>query len=288
MKRSERVTIAKETVGIIESGAYRNSKGDLIELRGRIDACVRSTKLLLPDELERLVASVLSTAPKFEHTAFEVRNETSLEGAVRLVRSGSFVRTAVLNFASARNPGGGFLNGSQAQEESLARSSALYASLTSCFEFYDFHRRLDSLLYTDRMIYSPDCPVFRDDSGALLDAPHVVDFITSPAPNAGAVKHNTPAEVALIPAVLNVRAAKLLALAASRDCDALVLGAWGCGVFKNSPQQVAETFRDLLAPVNAFSGRFKHVLFSVYDGADGAPAFAEFMKAFAPLPTSSA
>jgi uncharacterized protein (TIGR02452 family) len=288
MKRSERVTIAKATVAILESGEYRNSKRERVDLRERVEACLRGTKLILPDDLERQVAAVASTAPKFEQTTFDVRNETSLEGAARLVHSGSFARTAVLNFASARNPGGGFLNGSQAQEESLARSSALYTSLTSCFEFYEFHRSLDSLLYTDRMIYSPDCPVIRDDAGALLDAPYVVDFITSPAPNAGAVKQNQPGEAAQIPAVLKARAAKLLALAAGRECDALVLGAWGCGVFKNSPQQVAEIFRDCLAPGNAFYGRFKHVLFSVFDGADGAPTFAEFTRAFAPSPTSPA
>jgi uncharacterized protein (TIGR02452 family) len=33
------------------------------------------------------------------------------------------------------------------------------------------------------MIYSPGVPVFRDDTGALLEEPYDVAFLTSPAPN---------------------------------------------------------------------------------------------------------
>ena len=34
------------------------------------------------------------------------------------------------------------------------------------------------------MIYSPRCPVVRDDVGIWLPVPYLVDFITSAAPNA--------------------------------------------------------------------------------------------------------
>lgn len=75
---------------------------------------------------------------------------------------------AALNFASATHPGGGFLSGARAQEESIARSSGLFACLEGR-EMYSWHRsRLDAM-YSDWIIYSPDVPVFRTDDGELLE-----------------------------------------------------------------------------------------------------------------------
>jgi uncharacterized protein (TIGR02452 family) len=45
----------------------------------------------------------------------------------------------------------------------------------------------------------------------------------------------------------------------------LVLGAWGCGVFKNDPEQIAELFRSALA--GRFRGAFTHVVFAVLDSS---------------------
>ena len=86
----------------------------------------------------------------------EVTNETSLSAARRMGPD-----AACLVFASAKNPGGGFLSGAQAQEESIARSSALYPCQTAAGEFYSFHRRQGDLRYSDRVIYSPHVPVIR-------------------------------------------------------------------------------------------------------------------------------
>lgn len=52
-------------------------------------------------------------------------------------RAGS---VAVLNFASARNPGGGYVHGAKAQEEALCRASALYETLLEAPEYYEIHR----------------------------------------------------------------------------------------------------------------------------------------------------
>ena len=114
--------------------------------------------------------------------------ETTLAAAERLAE----FRPLCLNFASAKNPGGGLLSGSQTQEESLARSSGLYATLLPMTELYAYNRHLGTSLYSDYMIYSPDVPVFRSDSGLLLEVPYLASFITAPAVNAGAVEKNEP------------------------------------------------------------------------------------------------
>jgi uncharacterized protein (TIGR02452 family) len=285
----KRIAIAQNTLEILEAGYYisqggdcpkGSGKADRVDLAQELASCVGETAYYDPDILSNIQQEVLSSTPQFSTTEFEVRNETTLMGAERIARMQKFQKIGVLNFASARNPGGGFLNGAQAQEESLARSSALYKSLLRCRDYYDFHRSYHSLLYTDRMIYSPNCPVFKNDDGMLLEQPYLVDFITSPAPNAGMIFQNQPQDAGKIKEVLQIRGSKLLTLAAYCDCDALILGAWGCGVFKNDPSMVAQMFADLLLTKSQFWGRFKSVIFSVLDTSKQQNIFPEFYKRF--------
>jgi uncharacterized protein (TIGR02452 family) len=276
----KRIAIAQDTVKIIDTGYYESPTGRRVDIAGELAACVDSTKCYEPDLLSQIQQEILSNTVSFSDSEFEVRNETTLTGTERLAKSQQFQKIGVLNFASAKNPGGGFLKGAQAQEESLARSSALYSSLLRCPEYYDFHRSHSSLLYSDRIIYSPGCPVFRRDDGTLLEQPYLVDFITSPAPNAGEIWRNQPEDRQKIPEVLCDRGAKLLSLAAYYNCDALVLGAWGCGVFRNQPSMVAQMFADLLLDKSRFGGRFKSVLFSVLDSTETKRTFTEFSDRF--------
>jgi len=275
-----RIAIAQDTLKIIEAGYYCSPEGKRIELVQKIAHCVEQTKCYEPDALSKIKQGVLSGTPQFSNIEFEVRNETTLIGAERMAKRQEFQKIGVLNFASAKNPGGGFLKGTQAQEESLARSSALYKSILKCRGHYEFHRSHDSLLYSDRMLYSPDCPVFRKDDETLLETPYLVDFITSPAPNAGELWRKQSQDAEKIREVLYERGAKLLSLAIYNGCDALVLGAWGCGVFKNNPATVAQMFADLLLPNGQFWGRVKSILFSILDSSEQAKIFAEFHSRF--------
>lgn len=278
--KMKRRAIAQDTLNILKTGSYHGEQGQIIKIEQEIKSCLAGTRYYEPEALITLEKQVLSSAPQFENTEFVVRNETTLSGAERLARSQEFEKIGVLNFASSKNPGGGFLNGAHAQEESLARSSALYKSLTRCRQYYDYHRAHRDLLYSNRMIYSAHCPVFRQDDGTLLEAPYLVDFITSPAPNAGAITRNNPKQLQHIPEVLRDRTSKVLTLAAHYGCDALVLGAWGCGVFRNNPAQVAQTFADFLLRHQPFWGRFKTVLFSVLSSNKQQHILAEFEHRF--------
>jgi uncharacterized protein (TIGR02452 family) len=273
MSRHPRRAIAAETVAILDRGSYTAPSGRTVSIAGRQARAVAGTRLYGPDDLGDRPAGSPGLAVRIE-----VTGETTLAAARRLAGSAG-TEPACLNFASAKNPGGGFLNGAHAQEEGLARSSGLYASLREVRGFYDFHRAQGDLLYSDHMIYSPGVPVFRDDDGVLLEEPYDVAFLTSAAPNRGAVRD--PAVAARIPAILRRRAAKVLALACAHGHDRLVLGAWGCGVFGNDPAEVAGIFAGLLLADGPFAGAFAHVVFAVWDTAPGAPRHTAFERAFA-------
>src|SRR4029077_16450700 len=97
----------------------------------------------------------------------------------RLVDDGK--QPIALNFANGIHPGGGFLSGALAQEESLCRSSALFATLEND-PMYEAHRIRPLPDSTDWVIYSPNVPVFRSDDGTALDNPWPLSFVTCAAP----------------------------------------------------------------------------------------------------------
>ena len=258
--------MAAQTMAIIEDGGYRSPGGRDVRIEAGIRAAVAGTRLYRPED------EVPAPAPGgLAGPVTEVTNETSLSAARRLGEG-----AACLVFASAKHPGGGFLTGAQAQEESIARSSALYPCLQAAGEFYDFHRRQGDLRYSGRVIYSPGVPVFRGDDGALLDDPYPVSFLTAAAPNLGAITANQPGAAGSVPAVLAARAERVLAVAAAHGHRKLVLGAWGCGVFKNDPAVVAAVFAACLARAQ---GHFDQVTFAVLDHQRGTPTRAAFARA---------
>ncbi|MGW4567414.1 TIGR02452 family protein [Streptomyces sp. NPDC004561] len=261
--------VATETEIIVAAGRYRAPDGREVSIAAAVESARSGTRMHGPEPVP--VPSAPGTG-----TAVEVTGESSLEAARRLAGA----PVAVLNFASARNPGGGYLNGAQAQEEALCRASALYTCLLRARAFYDHHRAHRDPFYTDRVIHSPAVPVFRDDRGRLLPEPYLAGFLTAAAPNAGVVRRTAPERAAGLPAALAVRAERVLETAAAHGYRRLVLGAWGCGVFQNGPAQVAGAFRALLGPGGRFARTFEHVVFGVLDRTPGATVREAFERAF--------
>ncbi|MGY4923247.1 TIGR02452 family protein [Streptomyces sp. 900105755] len=266
--------IARETEEIVAAGGYRTPDGREVLLADGIAAARAGTRLYGPEPVP-----VPPAPDPVPDAVFEVTGESSLEAARRLADA----PVAVLNFASARNPGGGYLNGAQAQEEALCRASALYTCVREAAAYYDHHRAHRDPFYTDRVIHSPAVPVFRDDRGALLAEPYRAGFLTAAAPNAGVIRRTAPERTGELPGALAVRAERVLEVAAAHGYRRLVLGAWGCGVFQNDPAQVAAAFRGLLGPGGRFAGTFAHVVFGVLDRTPGSVVRGAFAEAFRSL-----
>ncbi|MBB4806967.1 uncharacterized protein (TIGR02452 family) [Chryseobacterium defluvii] len=251
--------MAKDTLEILAQKYYINTENTKVDLEKELETCKKETRLFISEELSELTDNEMSET-RFE-TEIEVWNCSSLQAILRLAEEEDQEKIMCLNFASAKNPGGGFISGAEAQEESLARTSALYATQLEAESFYKTHRGMKSCFYTDSMIYSPKVPVFRKDKGELLTKPVFCNFITSAAVNAGVVKQQEPERVKEIFGAMDIRMDKMLALALNQGNETLILGAWGCGVFRNDPKEIAELFRKHLH--GKYKNKFKRVVFAI-------------------------
>ncbi|WP_045687267.1 TIGR02452 family protein [Hymenobacter sp. AT01-02] len=262
MNREIRQRIAHSTLAALAQGLYETAAGPPVVLAAIQRAAQTGSYLYRPNDVPSLLQE-LDGAATTRPAEVRVYQATTLEAAAAL--SKEYGRVGCLNFASARNPGGGFLGGSQAQEESLARSSGLYPCLTQFPEMYTYNARPDSTgLYSDYLVYSPGVPVFRGEAGEWLPQPFLLDIITAPAVNAGALRRNSPHLLPQLVPVMRHRLRLVLATAARHGIEALLLGAWGCGVFANDPVQVAELFAEALAEPT-IRGRFSRLDFAIFD-----------------------
>ena len=147
---------------------------------------------------------------------------------------------ALLNFASYRHAGGGFVTGAWAQEEAICHDSALYNVLCKFERFYaENEHTLNRSLYTDRAVFSPKIIFEREGKSAECDV------ITCAAPNLSAAKGRGVTERENEAAVKQ-RVDFVISIAEENGCDTIILGAWGCGVFGQDPKLMARAFGERL------------------------------------------
>jgi len=255
--------VAKETLTILKNGGYVTDSGTSVEFVSEQKAAVDGTRLYTPEQLQSLIAKQNICGET--DLVIEVTDETTQVAAHRLVQIAGCNDLLLLNYASARNPGGGFwIHDAKAQEEDLARCSGLYPCLMTQPTYYEANRKQGSLLYTDHIIYSPKVPIFRTRSRNLLENIFLASVITAPAPNAGEVLRRNPDAWPAIEEALQRRAGMVLAVARDNGHRSVLLGAWGCGVFSNDPKMVADVFYNWLNSPE-FKGCFARIVFAVYD-----------------------
>ena len=230
-----------------------------------------------------------------DHTAFHPADdypelpEPKGEGKVSVTKSKTFQaamgqnrkhpgkRIAVLNFASPTNPGGGVKRGASAQEESLCRCSTLYPTIDRRWlwdKYYTPNREAYDPVGTDALIYSPGVVICKTDESIPERLPPeefvTVDVITCAAPNLweGSWNRYNPGSGSSANLTkeqqyeIHLRRAKhILHVAAAHGAEILILGAFGCGAFRNDPEAVAAAYRDALAEYGRY---FEEIEFAVY------------------------
>ena len=209
--------------------------------------------------------------PKGFVPKYIVDNLTSTEAGFRY-HNGS---TTILNFASFKHPGGMFLEGSAAQEEALCHDSILYNVLSDkkLSSYYINNRKnTNNALYFNRALFSKDVLFLKEEKKKIYSIEddsiyHSIyikqkfNVLTCAAPNYKAAK-KMGVSADENSRVLKSRVQFILSIADYFETKTLILGAWGCGVFGQSAEEVAELFYQEL---DSEKYHFETVVFSIPD-----------------------
>ena len=283
-RRRKNIEIFKNTIQTCEAHPI---------LTESIESSVRIQRVFLEEDR----VDVSMPDPNGEKARIIVSGKRTLEAAADYAKAG--MRVCVLNFADWTNPGGWVLRGSSAQEESLCRCSTLYPCISDgrmMEQFYLPHKakRKDPMhiLHNDDIIYTPSVTVFKSDTPLpeLLSENdwYQVDVITCAAPrlrlrSADRKKLGVSGDILEIEEsklrdILSSRIRKILAtpiIFNSQNYDALILGGWGCGAFRNPPELVAELFYE---QIKGFCRHYKVIEFPIYHTKRDDKNYAAFCK----------
>lgn len=245
-----------------------------------------------------VLANAIQTS--IEHTRFydenelpNISSESSAKGEIQVTVNRTFEaavklhsefpdkKICVLNFASATNPGGGVVTGARAQEESLCRCSTLYPTLNReelWKKYYSVNRSRYNNLYTNACIYSPNIIICKSDEAYPVRLPEnkwvTVDVITCAAPD---LRHGSSCGSDSIYNLHIKRAEHIVSAAIDNQAKILVLGAFGCGAFRNDPYVVARAYKNVL---DRFRTYFERIEFAIFTAGNESLNYTVFSEMF--------
>uniref|UniRef100_A0A7S1NEX5 Microbial-type PARG catalytic domain-containing protein n=1 Tax=Eutreptiella gymnastica TaxID=73025 RepID=A0A7S1NEX5_9EUGL len=274
--RECRIQIIKQTIEAINQGGYHAEEGTRVDLPTAPQGQSSRVPFAKPDHAPP------GLPPRGIETVVEVVEGDCLEAAIQLQAHG--LNPVVLNMASPRNPGGGYMNGAGAQEENLFRRSD-----------YCCHLKMKDYPLRDAVIYTSHVNVFRGSEAKgypFLPDPKRLAFIAlaaQPSPRlekgqGGALRLNGESAARLRRSICT-----FFNVALEYKHDSMVLSALGCGAFCNPPAHVAEIFAEVLQ-LPQYEGAFRHVTFAIFDDHNARRAHnpegnvAPFRRCFMPVP----
>ena len=265
-RKQKNAAIFRQTTRLIQSGGYTTPSGKHI----RFDF---ANMLQFGKCFQQEIPAV--SAPDIEGgTKVMVEGNDCLVAAERLVREG--YNPVLLNFASAGHPGGGVESGARAQEETICRRSTLTRSLYSFDSSYA--ARYGYALQPGNhypiaseysAVYSPCVTVFRKGLDCLLmEKPYDVAVVTCAALNLrGKYPIKLTADGHMPQVAKDITRNKIrtiFRIGLAYGHDSLVLGAFGCGAFKNPPAEIAKLFHEVMEEPE-FKNKYRLITFSIIE-----------------------
>ncbi len=257
--------VKEENLAMVKAGSWN---GISLRTGAELAGATQSIKIELPQ------GKMTPSHP----TQFQVVKQDTLSAAQSLATRGN--KVAIVNFASHIEPGGGFQEArAGSQEEDLAYCAPELGAFfidqvdkfTSDLQEHLFYPLKPENGYSprDHLLHSPDvwiCREKRPHGYPLLNSPFQVGVITAAASyqpelsvQNGAAAYASPIDKSYMHRCITTQ----LKTALDNGYDAIVLGAFGCGAFKNPTDAVAQIYHDALT--QQFAGAFKQVVFAILD-----------------------
>ena len=265
-RKQKNAAIFRLTTKLIKDGGYTNPSNKHISFN--------FTKMLQLGKCFQQELPAISAPDVDGGTKVMVEDNDCLVAAERLVKGG--YKPALLNFASAGHPGGGVETGARAQEETICRRSTLTRSIYSFDQKYAARYNYPlqpgehyPIVSEFSAVYSPAVTVFRDGIECLfMEEPYDVAVITCAALNLGG-KYSiklTP-DGHMPQKAIDITRNKIrtvFRIGLMYGHDSLVLGAFGCGAFKNPPAEIAKLFHEVMEEPE-FKNKYRLITFSIID-----------------------
>jgi uncharacterized protein (TIGR02452 family) len=204
---------------------------------------INSLYFCYKDDYDKIISVLLVCTYEL---VIEVINADCIDTCIRLIKENPDNTIGLLNMASERTPGGGAKNPERfirAQEEDIVRRTSLYASLSK--QKYP--------LEPDELIFTPNVKIVKTSDYKILNTDYLnITGVVSAAAIRRPILINNIVYSQYDLNLLHNKITMLLETFEYHHIQILVLGAWGCGVFRNPPRQVAQAFKDII-----YSDRFK-------------------------------
>ena len=288
--RQENITMLQDTLMILERGFYEIS-GKTIPLKLTRQQ-MEEARVFLPKDVQKAGMN-----KDFQHVhvigrcGYACENTDSFSLARKrfsLLPEQDRKKSKpilVLNLANPVNPGGGVRKGAKAQEEDLCRKSSLLISLESrnALPYYEYNRSLNTYLGSDAVMIQPQVEIIKDENGNLLEDSVIVAVMTCAAPM---LKYGMEGlSQKQYEDMMLGRITGMLKVAAYMGYERLVLGAFGCGAFRNDARMVSDLFYKALKEFD-YDGMkdkdmFRRIDFAVLDHSEDQYNFKEFSRNFA-------
>ena len=265
-RKQKNAEIFRETTKCIKAGGYTTPSGKQIHFD--------FTRMLHMGKCFHQEIPALSVPDVTGGTKVMVERNDCLVAAERLVKEG--YNPALLNFASAGHPGGGVETGARAQEETICRRSTLTRSIYAYDPRYAARYGYElqngghyPIVGDYAAVYSPDVTVFREGLDCLLmENPYNVAVISCAALNLnGRYAIKLTADGRLPQRAIDITRNKIrtvFRIGLSYGHDALVLGAFGCGAFRNPPAEIARIFHGVMEEPE-FKDKYRLITFSIIE-----------------------
>jgi uncharacterized protein (TIGR02452 family) len=257
-----RVKEFQNTIKLVDNGYYYTEDGCKVVIN-------KTEQMTEDSRFYSSAFSVRDVEPQVKRTIVEVVNADCLGEGLRLLNMG--YNPAILNMASRQNPGGGVISGAGAQEETIFRRSNIFQSLYQFASYAgqyglpksDFQYPLDRNFGG---VYSPCVTVFRDNEKSgykLLSNPYEIAFISVAGMNRPELNRDGMIVDSLVEPIKH-KIRTIFRIGLKHGHDALVLGALGCGAFRNPPRHIARLFHEVMDEIE-FKNKFKHIVFAILE-----------------------